>query len=189
MRHLKAGRRLGVTTSHRRAMMRNLVTSLIEHQEIYCTLMRAKELRTPLDKMITLAKRGDLHARRQALSYIKSKDVVAVLFDEMAERYKDRNGGYSRIIKIGKRRLGDGAEMAIIQLVDSPKDVLSAIKKPKTRKRVDTLEKASVLKEVSQEMTQEIKPDVPSHEVSASGVETVENQVVSAEAELSSKES
>ncbi len=151
MRHLKAGRRLGVSTSHRRAMMRNLVTSILEHQQITCTVARAKELRKPLDKMITLGKRGDLHARRQALKFIKSKDAMSMLFGELAERYKERNGGYARIIRLGKRRLGDGAEMAIVQLLGSPQDVLSATKKKIAKS--NTKEKINVLEEVSQEVT------------------------------------
>lgn len=153
MRHLKAGRRLGVTTAHRRAMMRNLVTSLVEHEQIKCTLARAKELRKPLDKMITLGKRGDLHARRQALKFVKSKEAMAALFGELAERYKDRNGGYSRIIKLGARRLGDGAEMVIIQLIDGPNDVLSEVKKKSSQKQ--SKPSKDILQEVSQEISTE----------------------------------
>lgn len=117
MRHLKAGRRLGVTTSHRKAMMRNMVTSLLEHGEITCTVARAKELRKPVEKMITLSKKGDLHSFRQAASFIHDKKVLHTLFNEYSERYTNRNGGYTRIIKIGKRRLGDNSELAKIQLV------------------------------------------------------------------------
>ena len=119
MRHLKAGNRLGVTTAHRLAMMRNMVTSIIENGQITCTLARAKEVRKPLEKMIGLGKRGTLHSRRQALRFVKSKEAMTQLFDELAERYKDRNGGYCRIIKLGKNRLGDNSEMAIIQLLGS----------------------------------------------------------------------
>lgn len=154
MRHLKAGRRLGVTTSHRRAMMRNLVTSLIEKEQITCTVTRAKELRKPLDKMITLGKKGDLHARRQALKFIKSKEAMAALFGELAERYQDRSGGYSRIIKLSTRRLGDGAEMAIIQLVGSSEDVLSDLKKKSSIKKEDK-PKSTVLDDVSDEIKEE----------------------------------
>ena len=94
MRHLKAGNRLGVTTAHRLAMMRNMVTSIIENGQIICTLARAKEVRKPLDKMIGLGKRGTLHSRRQALRFVKSKEAMTQLFGDLAERYKDRNGGY-----------------------------------------------------------------------------------------------
>lgn len=116
MRHRKAGRKLGRTTAHRSAMLRNMVTSLFEHERIVTTVPKAKEARRVADKMITLAKRGDLHARRQAYAYIRSKDVVAKLFDEIQTQYTDRNGGYTRIIKTGTRH-GDAAPMAILELV------------------------------------------------------------------------
>lgn len=117
MRHRKAGKRLGRTTSHREAMLRNMVTSLLEHERIVTTTPKAKEVRRLADRMITLAKRGDLHARRQALAVIRSKKVVAKLFDELKDDYLDRNGGYTRIIKTGNR-VGDAAAMAIIELVN-----------------------------------------------------------------------
>jgi large subunit ribosomal protein L17 len=117
MRHRKAGKRLGRTTSHREAMLRNMVTSLLEHERIVTTTPKAKEVRRLADRMITLAKRGDLHARRQALAVIRSKKVVAKLFDELKDDYLDRNGGYTRIIKTGNR-VGDAASMAIIELVN-----------------------------------------------------------------------
>jgi len=117
MRHRKAGKRLGRTTSHREAMLRNMVTSLLEHERIVTTAPKAKEVRRLADQMITLAKRGDLHARRQALAVIRSKKVVAKLFDELKDDYLDRNGGYTRIIKTGNR-VGDAASMAIIELVN-----------------------------------------------------------------------
>jgi large subunit ribosomal protein L17 len=116
MRHRKAGRKLGRTTPHRSAMLRNMVTSLFEHERIVTTVPKAKEARRVADKMITLAKRGDLHARRQAYAYMRSKDVVAKLFDEIQAQYTDRNGGYTRIIRTGNR-LGDAAPMAILELV------------------------------------------------------------------------
>lgn len=116
MRHLKAGKRLGLTTSHRKAVMRNLVTALLEHGEIKTTLTRAKEMRKYFDKMIGHGKKGTLHSKRQAFSFIKSRDVVAKLFDEYGPLYKDRNGGYTRIFRLGNR-LGDNAQMALIQMV------------------------------------------------------------------------
>jgi len=116
MRHLKAGKRLGVTTSHRKALMRNLVTSLLEHGEIKTTVTRAKEMRKYFDKMIGLGKKNNLHARRQVLAYVKSKEAVKKLFDEYGPLYEDRNGGYTRIYRIGNR-LGDNADMALIQMV------------------------------------------------------------------------
>ena len=122
MRHGKSGRKLGRTSSHRKAMFRNMVTSLFEHERIVTTEQKAKELKPIAEKMITLAKRGDLHARRQALSYIQSKDVVAKLFDEIQGQFADRQGGYTRIIKTGNR-LGDAAPMAIIELVGYEEDL------------------------------------------------------------------
>lgn len=109
-------RKLGVTTPHRKAMLRNLVTSLLREGKIETTVTRAKEARRMAEKMITLGKRGDLHARRQALAYIYDEDVVTKLFEEIAPKYSERHGGYTRIIKMGPRR-GDAAEMAILELV------------------------------------------------------------------------
>ena len=116
MRHKLAGRRLGRTTSHRMAMFRNMVTSLFEHERIVTTAEKAKELRPIAEKMITLGKRGDLHARRQALSFIRSEDVVEKLFTVIKDKFTDRKGGYTRILKTGVRK-GDAAGMAIIELV------------------------------------------------------------------------
>ena len=134
MRHLKSGRALGVKPAHRRAMMRNLVTSLLEHEQITTTVARAKEMRKPLDKMITLGKKGDLPARRRALSFVKTKKAMTALFNELPERYAERPGGYCRIVRVGRRR-GDGAEMALIQLVDAPNDALAHAEKPTARRR------------------------------------------------------
>ena len=117
MRHRKAGTRLGRNSSHQQAMLRNMVTSLLEHERIVTTTPKAKELRKLADKMITLAKRGDLHARRQALAVIRSKKVVDKLFSKLKDEYMDRNGGYTRIIHTGNRA-GDAAPMAIIELVN-----------------------------------------------------------------------
>lgn len=116
MRHNKAGRRLGRTTSHRIAMFRNMVTSLLNHERVVTTDAKAKEIRSVAEKMITLGKRGDLHAMRQAAAYIREKSVVTKLFSTIAPRYKDRNGGYTRIIKLGQR-LGDAAPLSVIELV------------------------------------------------------------------------
>ena len=118
MRHRKSGRKLNRTSSHRKAMMRNLVTSLLEHERIETTDAKAKELRGLADRMITLGKRGDLHARRRALRVIRSKEVTAKVFDELAERFRDRPGGYTRVLKLGNR-VGDAAPVSIIELVDA----------------------------------------------------------------------
>ena len=121
MRHKKAGKRLGRTASHKKAMIRNMVTSLLFHERIVTTVPKAKEVRRVADKMITLGKRGGLHARRQALSFIRDKDVVAKLFDALKDEYMERNGGYTRIIRTGQRQ-GDAAEMAILELVNYSED-------------------------------------------------------------------
>jgi large subunit ribosomal protein L17 len=109
-------RKLGRPTDQRVAMLKNLVTSVLEHGRIETTVTRAKETKSLAEKMITLGKEGSLHARRQALAYITKEDVVKKLFDEIAPKYSERNGGYTRIIKIGPRK-GDAAEMAILELV------------------------------------------------------------------------
>ena len=109
-------RKLGRVTAHRNLMLRNLVTDFLRSGRIQTTETRAKEVRRMAEKMITLGKRGDLHAKRQVLSYVMDRDVVATLVDEIAPKYSERNGGYTRIMKLGPRR-GDAAEMAIIELV------------------------------------------------------------------------
>ena len=117
MRHGLSGRKLNVTSSHRAAMFRNMATSLLKHEQITTTLPKAKELRPYVERLITLGKRGGLHARRQALSQIRDEAVVAKLFGEIAERYTARPGGYCRVLKAGMR-YGDAADMAVIELVD-----------------------------------------------------------------------
>lgn len=117
MRHNKAGRRLGRTTSHRIAMFRNMVTSFLQHEKITTTDAKAKELRSIAEKMITLGKKGDLHARRQAAAYIRDNEVVAKLFTTLGPRFQQRNGGYTRIIKLGIRP-GDNAPLSVIELVE-----------------------------------------------------------------------
>ena len=116
MRHRVAGRKLGRTGSHRKALLRTMVTEFLEAEKIVTTVPKAKEVRSVAEKMITLGKRESLHARRQALSFIRKKSVVFKLFDALAPRFADRNGGYTRIIKIGQRR-GDGAPVSLVELV------------------------------------------------------------------------
>ena len=117
MRHMKSGRKLNRTSAHREAMFKNMASSLFKHELIKTTLPKAKELRPIIEKLITLAKRGDLHARRQAASQLKQDAYVARLFDVLGPRYKARNGGYVRVLKAGFR-YGDMAPMAIIEFVD-----------------------------------------------------------------------
>lgn len=116
MRHQKARKRLGSSSSHRKATLRNMVTSLFKHGQLETTHAKAKQLRPVAEKMITLAKRGDLHARRQALSFIQEKTVSHRLFGDIKDQYLDRQGGYVRIVKKGVRK-GDGAPVSIIQLL------------------------------------------------------------------------
>ena len=129
MRHNKAGRRLGRTTSHREAMFRNMVTSLLNHEKITTTDAKAKEIRSVAEMMITLGKRGDLHAMRLAAAYLREKSVVTKLFSTIAPRYKDRSGGYTRIIKLGIRQ-GDTAPVSMIELVEEELQPKKAKQKP-----------------------------------------------------------
>ena len=133
MRHGKSGRKLGRTSSHRLAMFRNMVTSLLEHERIYTTHAKAKELRRWADWMITLGKRGDLHARRQALQVIRDKSVVHKLFTDLAQRYQARSGGYTRTVKVGFR-VGDGAPLSLIELLTGETEKKKKKKKTKAAK-------------------------------------------------------
>lgn len=119
MRHRIAGAKLGRTTTHRKAMEANMMCSLIEHERIITTITKAKALRPAIEKMITMAKQKDLHRYRRALSRLQSKDAVAKLFDELGPRYANRPGGYTRVLRLGEHRIGDGGEKAIIELVDN----------------------------------------------------------------------
>ena len=116
MRHGISGRKLNMSTSHRLAMFRNMVTSLLNYERIYTTVPKAKEMRRWAEWMITLGKHGDLHSRRQALSIIREKKVVHKVFDELAQRYQNRAGGYTRIVKVGFRR-GDASPMCMLELI------------------------------------------------------------------------
>lgn len=132
MRHQKAGLKLGRTSSHRDAMFRNMVTSLLKYDIIRTTDVKAKELKRWADKIVTLAKQGDLNARRQALSIVREKDVVHKLFEEASERFGSITGGYTRIAKIGNRS-GDAALMSMVELVGSDKSKMKEEKKKKTK--------------------------------------------------------
>ncbi len=125
MRHRNGARKLNRSSSHRKAMFSNMAVSLLIHEQIKTTLPKAKDLRRVADKMITLGKRGTLHTRRRAFSYLRDDDAVSKLFGALAERYKDRNGGYTRVLKAGFR-YGDNAPMAVIELVDRDVDAKGA---------------------------------------------------------------
>ena len=121
MRHGLSGRKLGRTTAHRKAMFANMAAALIKHEQITTTLPKAKDLRRVVDRLITLGKRGNLHARRQAISMLQDAELAQKLFGPLAERYSARNGGYTRVMKAGFR-YGDAAPMAVIELVDRDPD-------------------------------------------------------------------
>ena len=143
MRHRMSGRKLNRTSSHRKAMFSNMTASLLLHEQIKTTKPKAKDLRVFVDKMITLGKRGNLHARRQALSFLRDKAVVEKLFLTLAERYKDRQGGYSRVLAAGYR-YGDSAEMAIIELVDRNIEAKGFADKARVEADAESLDQESV---------------------------------------------
>jgi len=128
----KFGSKLGRTTSHREAMLRTMVTSFIKHEKIKTTDVKAKELRKVAEKMITLGKRGDLHARRQAAAFVREREMVGKLFGELSARYRDRVGGYTRIVKTGYR-VGDNAPMSIIEFVRDVEPVKAKKKTPEAK--------------------------------------------------------
>ena len=151
MRHRKAGVKLNMTSSHKQAMFRNMVTSLFKHDRIRTTNAKAKELRRLADHMVTLAKRGDLHARRQAMSVIREKDVVHKLFEEASERFGTASGGYTRIIKLGHRP-GDAAPVSLIELVTTEsRDKKKPAKKAKAAAAPKKVAEKTVEKEAAEE--------------------------------------
>jgi len=145
MRHKKTGRKLGVVTKHRRAMFRNMTTDLFRHEKITTTDTRAKEIRRVAEKIITLAKKGTLQSRRQAATFIKDKDVLRKLFEEIADKYKDRPGGYTRIIKMGYRK-GDNAPLSLIEIVQEDY-------KPKKKKKKSTIATAKQQTDIAKKST------------------------------------
>ena len=165
MRHGKSGKKLGRTPSHRKAMFRNMVTSLLQHERIVTTDVKAKEIGRLTEKMITLGKRGDLHARRQAVAFIRSNEVVKKLFSDYAQRYSSRQGGYTRVIKL-EPRPGDNAPMALVELVDRPisetKDQSPKAKEKKetkTKKEEKPRKEEKAKKETKEKKTEETVED------------------------------
>lgn len=147
MRHNLSGRKLNRTTAHRKMLERNLVTALFEHERIQTTVVKAKVARSLAERLITFAKRGDLHARRQAARKVNDPQVLRKLFDEIAPRYAERPGGYTRILRLHGPRQGDGAELAILELVDStarPKS-LDTKKRQRARRILKAEEKAETI--------------------------------------------
>jgi len=160
MRHNKSGRRLGRTTSHRVAMFRNMITSFLNHERITTTDAKAKELRSIADKMITLGKRGDLHAMRQAAAYIREKSVVTKLFATIAPRFTDRPGGYTRIIKLGLRP-GDNAQLSMIELVEeefTPK-VKKAVAPAKSQPATKTVKQSAPVLVAEEPVKEDVSPE------------------------------
>jgi large subunit ribosomal protein L17 len=141
MHHGKAGSKLGRTSSHKEAMLRNMVTSFIKHERIHTTDIKAKELKKMAEKMITLGKKGSLHARRQALAVVRDKEMVGKLFGELAERYRNRAGGYTRIVKTGYR-YGDNAPVSILEFISAEKRKEKAKPKTKAKSKAKTKEKS-----------------------------------------------
>ena len=139
MRHRQSGRKLNRTSSHRKSLFKNLSQALLKHEQIVTTLPKAKELKRVAEKLITLAKKGNLHARRLAFNQIRDKDMVSKLFDSLAKRYSDRKGGYTRVLKAGFR-YGDSAPMAVIELVDRDENAKGAgeINTPKQEVQEET---------------------------------------------------
>jgi len=167
MRHCKSGIKLNRTSSHRDAMFRNMVTSLFKYERIKTTDVKAKELRRWADRLITLAKRGDLHARRQALAIIREEDVVHKLFEEVTEKFSASSGGYTRITKIGTRP-GDAAPVSIIELITP-----EPIKKKKEKKlKNKTEEKSTKKSEKTQKSDSESKDAVAAKEPEADTAST-----------------
>ena len=160
MRHLKAGRKFGRTSAHRKALFRNLVEALIQRERISTTLAKAKELRGKVEKTITLGKKGTLHARRQALKLAPQKETIQKVFGALAERYAKRPGGYTRIIKIGPRR-GDNAPMAYIELVDREGKDIAKKEGPKTTTKKETKPKATEKKATEKKETKKEAKEGP----------------------------
>jgi len=179
MRHRKAGIKLSRTASHRNAMFRNMVTSLFKHEQIRTTDAKAKEVRRWADQLVTLAKRGDLHARRRAMAIIQEKEVVHKLFDEAPKRYADVNGGYTRVVKIGLRP-GDAAPLSLVQLV-SPE--------PKKKKKPRRKKKAAAEAQAPQTaVTETAAPDTEAAPETAAAEPTAEPEAPEAAVESSVEE-
>lgn len=178
MRHRKARLKLNRTSSHRKAMFRNMVTSLFKHERIRTTDVKAKELRRWADNLITLAKRGDLHARRQALSIVREKDVVYKLFEEASEKYGAVSGGYTRIIKLG-RRSGDAAPISMVELISKEKSK----KKTKRKKKIKAAVEEKQVVEKKEEKVEKEEGKAEEKMVALAPEDTVQDLEVASEAQ------
>jgi len=168
MYHGKAGRKLGRTSSHKEAMFRNMVTSVIKHERIRTTDCKAKELRKLAEKMITLGKKGSLHARRQALAVVRDKSLVGKLFGELTERYRDRAGGYTRIIKAGYR-FGDNAPVSILEFIPDgkKKEKVKPKAKDKTKAKAKEKKKSALESTPPEKKKEKAKPKAKTKEKAA----------------------
>jgi large subunit ribosomal protein L17 len=160
VRHRRAGKKLGRDASHRKALYSNLAGALIEHGRIKTTVTKAKAVRPIAEQMITLGRRGDIHARRQATAFLRSQDVVHKLFSEVAPRFKGREGGYSRIIRLGPRP-GDAAEMAYLELVDFSAEEQAEEKAERRRLRLRRREEAELAAQAETAEAQEVPAETP----------------------------
>ena len=160
MRHRRAGKKLGRDASHRKALYSNLTGALIEHGRIKTTVTKAKAVRPIAEQMITLGRRGDIHARRQATAFLRSQDVVHKLFSEVAPRFRQRAGGYSRIVRLGPRP-GDAAEMAYLELVDFSAEEQAEEKAERRRLRLRRREEAELREQAEQAEAQEVPAEEP----------------------------
>ena len=151
MRHRNAGYKLGRNTSHRRALLRNLVTSIFLEDRVHTTITKAKAVRPHVEKLITLGKKGDVHSRRQALAFLQTREAVTRLFDTVAPRYGDRNGGYLRIVRTGFQK-GDGAEKAFIELQGAEKQLEA---KKQKREEVKAKKRAELEKQLEESKKEE----------------------------------
>jgi large subunit ribosomal protein L17 len=180
MRHKNKGRKLGRTASHRKALLRNLAIELLRHKEIKTTVAKAKEARVYVERLITYAKKGELHHRRLAFAFLRDKESVKNLFDEIAPTFSDRPGGYTRIIKLGRRQ-GDGAPLALIQLVgfgeaDAPAKPKKAAQKKAAPKVTEAVPEAEVVETKQPEVAQtETAPAEPESKPEASAEEKKED--------------
>lgn len=186
MKHRKSGVKLSRTASHRQAMFRNMVTSLLKYDRIRTTDVKAKALRQWVDHVITLAKRGDLHARRQAMAIVREKEIVHKLFEEAGKRFGDLNGGYTRIVKIG-RRPGDAAPISLVELVAAEDVQKKSKKKPKStpKKKTKAAEPAAVAEKAEEQAAPEAAADQAQPEGEAEAEQT--EQIAAGEAEIEEK--
>ncbi len=189
MRHNKKGNHLSRTTSHKRALMRNMAAQIIEHKEIKTTIAKAKELRGYVERLVTYGKKGTLHHRRLAFKLLQNKEAVKGLFDVVAPTFDGREGGYTRIIKLGNRR-GDGAPMSILQLIGFEKSASKAKAKPskKDKKKVDKEEEVKTAEVIEEKTVESKEAEIPAEKKEKTNVkDKKDNEIVEKHATESGK--